>query len=194
MAAQAELFEPPRVPGLSYRKGLLSVAEEKDFVRRLAGLPLQPFQFHGYLGNRRIVSFGWQYDYSVARLRDALPMPGFIEPLRTIVAAFSGVAADAFAHVLVTEYAPGAGIGWHRDKPMFQHVAALSFLAPCRLRFRRRRGGGWLRQELAVAPRSGYLLDGEARAVWEHSIPPQNDRRYSVTFRDFVPGYRPPPD
>jgi alkylated DNA repair dioxygenase AlkB len=192
MAAQAELFGS--IPGLSYREGLLSVAEEKDFVRRLAGLPFQPFQFHGYLGNRRIVSFDWQYDYAGARLRDALPMPGFMEPLRAIAAAFSGVAAEAFAHVLVTEYAPGAGIGWHRDKPMFQHVVALSFLAPCRLRFRRRRDDGWARQDLTVAPRSGYLLDGEARAIWEHSIPPQKDLRYSVTFRDFVPGYRPPPD
>jgi alkylated DNA repair dioxygenase AlkB len=182
------------VAGLRYRADLFSPAEEAGFVRRFEGLDFRPFEFHGHLGNRRIVSFGWRYDYSGQRLRDAAPMPDFLEPLKVIAARFSGLDAGSFAHALVTEYAPGAGIGWHRDKPMFRHVVALSFLAPCRLRLRRKRGDKWQRQDLMVAPRSGYMLDGEARSVWEHSIPPLDRLRYSVTFRDFVPGYRAPPD
>lgn len=178
--------------GLHYREDLFSAAEEAGFVRRFESLPFEPFAFHGYQGNRRIVSFGWRYDYSGQRLRDAAPMPDFLEPLKAVAARFSGLAREGFTHALVTEYAPGAGIGWHRDKPMFHHVVALSFLAPCRLRLRRRHLDKWERRKLPVAPRSGYMLDGEARQVWEHSIPPMERLRYSVTFRDFVPGYRAP--
>jgi len=139
------------------------------------------------LGNRRIVSFGWRYDYGARRLLQADPMPSFLMPLKTLAAAAGGISADAFVHALVTEYAPGAGIGWHRDKPMFHHVAALSFLSPCRLRFRRRHAHGWDRCSVTVEARSGYMLDGKARSVWEHSIPPVTEKRYSVTFRDFRP-------
>jgi alkylated DNA repair dioxygenase AlkB len=69
---------------------------------------------------------------------------------------------------------------------------ALSFLSPCRLRFRRRVGHTWRRETVTVAPRSGYRLSGEARSEWEHSIPPLETLRYSVTFRDFEPGYAAP--
>ncbi|HEY1706817.1 MAG TPA: alpha-ketoglutarate-dependent dioxygenase AlkB [Rhizomicrobium sp.] len=87
----------------------------------------------------------------------------------------------------MTEYAPGAGIGWHRDKPMFEDVVAISLLSPCTLRFRKRGGTGWQRASMAVQPRSAYLLRGAARREWEHSVPPVSTLRYSVTFRNFVP-------
>jgi alkylated DNA repair dioxygenase AlkB len=162
---------------------LFSAAEEKAFVRGFESLSFKPFEFHGYLGNRRVVSFGWRYDYGGARLRKAEAMPQFLSPLRDIAARFGGVDAEAFAHTLVTEYAPGAGIGWHRDKAQFGKVVGLSFCSPCRLRFRRKQGERWERRAVDVAPRSGYLLDGEARHLWEHSIAPMETLRYSVTFR-----------
>lgn len=185
-----DLFGAPLVPGFTYRPDLLSAAEEASFVARFAGLDFQPFDFHGYRGNRRIVSFGWRYDYGARHLRQAAPIPDFLGALAVLAGQVGGIAASAFEQVLVTEYAPGAGIGWHRDKPMFHHIVALSFLAPCRLRFRNRDGAGWIRRDLTVAPRSGYMLDGPARAVWEHSIPPLDRLRYSVTFRDFHPEAR----
>ena len=95
-----------------------------------------------------------------------------------------GLAPEGLQQVLVTEYAPGAPIGWHRDKPEFQDVVAISFLAPCLLRFRRRRCDGWQRRSLDVMPRSAYVLSGAARTEWEHSIPPLSALRYSVTFRN----------
>ncbi|HEY8255779.1 MAG TPA: alpha-ketoglutarate-dependent dioxygenase AlkB [Rhizomicrobium sp.] len=184
---QAQLFAGnTEIEGFRYRDGLFSPAEEQDFVRGFEGLPFRPFEFHGYLGNRRVVSFGWRYDYSGAQLRKAEAMPEFLTPLRRIAARFAGVEAGAFAHTLVTEYAPGAGIGWHRDKAQFGKVVGLSFCSPCRLRFRRKQSGRWERRAVDVAPRSGYLLDGAARHVWEHSIAPMTALRYSVTFRTFA--------
>jgi alkylated DNA repair dioxygenase AlkB len=189
---QAGLFDLAAINGFLYRENLFSAAEEAIFVRGFATLAFKPFEFHGYLGNRRIVSFGFRYDYGGRRLQTAPAMPDFLQPLKDIAAAFSGLPAASFAHALVTEYAPGAGIGWHRDKPMFRNVVALSFLSPCRLRFRRGAGQAWQREAVTVAPRSGYRLNGEARSVWEHSIPPLDTLRYSVTFRDFEPGYSGP--
>jgi alkylated DNA repair dioxygenase AlkB len=150
-------------------------------------LPLTPFQFHGYVGNRRTVSFGYGYDYNTETLTKAEPIPDFLMPLRDAAGRFSGIAPEAFVQALVTEYAPGAGIGWHRDRPVYQDIIALSFGAACTLRFRQRDGTSWARYSLDVDPRSAYLMRGPAREEWEHSIPAMNQLRYSVTFRNFRP-------
>jgi alkylated DNA repair dioxygenase AlkB len=184
----ANLFKVPAAPtpdGLRYAPNLFSPAAEKAFVAQFEALPFKPFAFHGCLGNRRVVSFGYRYDYAGQTLRSAEQIPEFLTPLREIASRFSGIPASALEQALVTEYAPGAGIGWHRDKPMFQDVVALSFLVPCRLRFRRRRSTGWERAAMEVAPRSAYLLRGAAREEWEHSISALDCLRYSVTFRNF---------
>ena len=149
-------------------------------------LPLRPFEFHGYLGKRRAVSFGYRYDYAGRQVRESLALPDFLLGLREAAAAFAMVAPDNLNQMLVTEYAPGAGIGWHRDKPMFGQVVAFSFLSACTLRFRRRNGTRWERRSQRLAPRSAYILDGEARWDWEHSIPDGDALRYSVTFRNLT--------
>jgi alkylated DNA repair dioxygenase AlkB len=182
---QGDLFGGPGLPpGLLYRPDVLDPALAAALLAALPALPVQPFAFHGFEGRRRVASFGWRYDFSAARLQRAGPLPAFLLPARAAAAALAGLPADRFVHALVTEYAPGAAIGWHRDRPDFATVVGLSLGAPCRLRLRRRRpGGGWDRAALALAPRSGYVLDGPARHEWEHSIPPVDALRYSLTFR-----------
>jgi alkylated DNA repair dioxygenase AlkB len=189
-----DLFAPtPAVAsapaGFRYAPDLFSPAAEQGFVARFEALPFKPFEFHGYQGNRRIVSYGYRYDYAGRALRASEAMPDFLSPLREVASQFSAIAPDKLEQVLVTEYAPGAGIGWHRDKPMFEDVVALSFMAPCFLRLRRQDGTGWQRQSVEIAPRSGYLLHGPVRSEWEHSIVPMDALRYSVTFRSFRPDY-----
>jgi alkylated DNA repair dioxygenase AlkB len=174
-------------PGFLYQREAVEKRDEKHYVALFQGLPFQPFDFHGFKGNRRIVSYGWRYDYGVQRIRPAEALPAWLEPLQQVAARLMGVAASELRHALVTEYAPGAGIGWHRDKPMFERVAAFSFLAPCPLRFRLRQDKAWLRHTILVQPRSLYVLSGAARESWEHSIAPLDAPRYSVTFRNFRP-------
>jgi alkylated DNA repair dioxygenase AlkB len=183
---QADFFssEQAMPEGFVYREKVLSAEEERHFVEHLAMLPFAAFEFHGFLGRRRIVSFGWRYDYAGRQIRPSAQLPEFLLPLRERAAEVAGLSAESLHQVLVTEYAPGAPIGWHRDKPMFQDVVAISFLAPCVLRFRRRLRDGWERRSLDVMPRSAYLLRGAARTEWEHSIPPLSALRYSVTFRN----------
>ena len=193
--ASADLFEAPASPtpaGFRYAPDLFSPEVEKAFVAQFETLPFKPFEFHGYLGNRRVVSFGYRYDYAGRALRSAEEMPAFLAPLRRIASRFAGIPELDLAQALVTEYVPGAGIGWHRDKPMFQDVVAFSFLAPCVLRLRRADGAGWERAAVEIAPRSGYLLHGPVRTEWEHSIVPMDALRYSVTFRSFRRDYSKP--
>jgi len=173
--------------GVSYLPRVVSDEESRALIPRFETLPFKPFAFHGYFASRRIVSFGWRYDYAERALRESDPVPEFLQPLRAKAAALASLVPEGLEQVLVTEYAPGAGIGWHRDKPMFENVIALSFLSPCLLRFRVKQGTGWKRSSFSIDPGSAYLLGGPARREWEHSIPPGTSLRYSVTFRDFTP-------
>jgi alkylated DNA repair dioxygenase AlkB len=186
-ARQGELLAAEPWPeGFAYREEVISSEEERAMAERFALLPLTPFAFRGFLGRRRVVSFGWRYDYAGRALRPSDEIPGLLMPLRERAADFAGVSAQSLQQVLVTEYAPGAAIGWHRDKPMFEDVIALSFLAPCTLRLRRRQEEGWERRSIELRPGSAYLLRGPSRREWEHSIAPMGELRFSVTFRNFI--------
>jgi len=182
---QPALFEsPPDLPeGLRYVPGLISPGEERALFDKLPGLPFKEFEFHGFLGKRRTVSFGWHYDFNGGGLKHADALPDFLKPLRRRAAEFAGLNPTALEHALVIEYKPGAGIGWHRDRPQFGDVIGISLLAPCTFRLRRKAGSAWERRSLTAEPRSAYLLRGASRTQWEHSIPPLETLRYSVTFR-----------
>jgi len=170
--------------GFQYRPELIDPTEEDALLAHVRELPFREFEFHGYLGKRRVVSFGWHYDFSGQRLRKADDIPEFLHTVRARAAGLAGLAPEEFQHVLVTEYRPGAGIGWHRDKAVFGQVAGISLIAPCMLRFRRKVGESWERVKVRVEPRSVYLLTGPARTVWEHSILRVDSLRYSITFRN----------
>ena len=169
--------------GFAYRPELITRAEEAALVERLAALALQPFEFQGHLGKRRVASFGWRYRFGAGGLQQAEPLPDWLTPLRDRAASFGGVEPEAFVHALVTEYEPGAGIGWHRDRPEFGDVVGVSLASPCVVRFRRRVGKGWARRSFTAEPRSAYLLTGKAREEWQHGIAAVDALRYSITFR-----------
>ena len=179
----------PALPdGFKYAPDLLGPADEAALLAHVRELPFRDFEFHGYTGRRRVVSFGWHYDFAERRLRKADDIPAFLLALREPAAAFAGLAPAALQHVLVTEYAPGAGIGWHRDKAVFGEVVGISLLSPCTFRLRRAAGEGWERVNVPAEPRSAYLLSGPSRTEWEHSVPPVGALRYSVTFRNLRGG------
>jgi alkylated DNA repair dioxygenase AlkB len=181
---------PPNLPqGFRYRPDLIGAADERALLARVRALPFREFEFHGYTGKRRVVSFGWRYDFSARHLLKADDIPDYLTELRAASAAFAGLEPGEFRHALVTEYGPGAGIGWHRDKAVFGDVVGVSLLSPCALRMRRAAGlKRWERARLLAEPRSAYLLAGPARTEWEHSIPALDATRYSITFRSLREG------
>jgi alkylated DNA repair dioxygenase AlkB len=161
----------------------VSPEEEAELLEHFRKLEFREYELHGYLGKRRVVSFGLHYDLNESKVRSTADIPGFLLPLRQKAADFAGLAPSELQQALVTEYTPGAAIGWHRDRPAYRDVIGVSFCSSCRFRLRRKRGSGWERAALLVEPRSVYLLQGPARTEWQHSIPPAERLRYSVTFR-----------
>lgn len=182
---QPDLFAAPDdgSDGFRYRPELINADEERELVYAFGPLPFKEFEFQGFVGKRRVVSFGWRYDFNGGGFRQTEPIPSFLLPLRSKAAAFADLPAEALEHVLVTEYREGAAIGWHRDRPVFDDIIGVSLVSPCTFRFRRKQAGGWERHSLTLEPRSVYLLHGPARNEWEHSIPAVNALRYSITFR-----------
>jgi alkylated DNA repair dioxygenase AlkB len=182
---QRDLFAgAPVLPeGMRYATDILTGKEEQALLDALPSLPFKEFEFHGFLGKRRVVSFGWHYDFNGGGLRTAGELPEFLLPVRERAAHFAGVASAALEHALILDYPPSAAIGWHKDRPAFGDVIGISLLSTCIFRLRRKIGATWERRSLTIEPRSAYLLRGPARNEWEHSIPAVDARRYSITFR-----------
>jgi alkylated DNA repair dioxygenase AlkB len=169
--------------GLRYVRDFISAATEQELIAHISQLPLKPFQFGAFEGNRRVKSFGFRYDYTLQKLQESEPVPDWLATLAHAVERFGDLSEGSVRQVLCTDYEVGVGIGWHRDKRHFDKVFGLSLGSACKFRFRRRTRDGWERFTLPAEPRSLYLMDGEARHAWEHSIPPVERRRYSITFR-----------
>ena len=177
------LFDTPLIAGLRYAEDVVSKSEERALLERLGGLELAPFRFHGWLGNRKTQNFGWRYEFDDASFVPSEPVPDWLQPIRARAASFAGLQPDNFVHVLLARYDPGAGIGWHRDRDVFEKVVGISLNTSATLRFRQRAGSRLRRASLEIEPRSAYLFSGEARHDWEHSISPGQSLRFSITFR-----------
>jgi alkylated DNA repair dioxygenase AlkB len=169
--------------GFIYYADVVGIDEESQLLAEIRAIPFTAVEMRGQVARRRTAHFGWVYGYESWRITPGPPLPAFLLPLRERVARLAGVEPAALAEILVTEYPTGAAIGWHRDAPQFGIVIGVSFLSPCRMRFQRGRGGRRETRAVTLAPRSVYVLTGEARQQWQHSIPPMRAPRYSVTFR-----------
>ena len=181
----ADLFQrPASLPtGFRYQPGLLAEEVERGLVAELERLSYRPFEFHGFLGKRQVVSFGWRYDFGGGGLQRTDEIPQFLKPVREQAAHAFGLKPERFEQVLLTQYPAGSTIGWHKDRPVFDDVIGISLASACTFRFRKKTATGWDRRTLDVLPRSAYLLQGPARSEWEHSIPAVAQLRYSITFR-----------
>jgi alkylated DNA repair dioxygenase AlkB len=184
MSIQHELFAPaPAVPGLMLVKDAVAPAEESELAAHIDAASLRPFQFGQWQGKRLTANYGSAYDYERGRVAEAPPLPDWLLDLRARLAPLFGRDPEQFIQGLVIRYDPGAGIGWHRDRPQYGEVIGLSLSAPATLRLRRRTADGFERRNVDLPPRSLYLLSGEVRAEWQHSIAPLDVARRSVTFR-----------
>jgi DNA oxidative demethylase len=169
--------------GLLYEPDLIAPAEDEALLGWLSGLAFGEVRMRGQVARRTVRHFGLDYDFERYRLTPGDPVPEPLLPLRERAAALAGAAPDDLAQVLVSRYPPGAAIGWHRDAPAFDVVIGVSLGAACRMRFQRGSGDERRVFTLDLEPRSGYVLAGEARTAWQHSIPAVRELRYSVTFR-----------
>src|SRR5207244_11029468 len=72
-AAQLSLLDPAdAVPrGFVYRPALISADEEAGLADRFGELEFRAFEFHGYFGKRRVVSYGLHYDFADSKVHRA---------------------------------------------------------------------------------------------------------------------------
>ena len=190
IAGQADLFGGAILPGLSYREEFVSDAEEGALIAGMHRVKLTPFRFQQWTGKRLTHSFGWSYDFETGSFAPTDSIPGWLTPLKARAARFARLEPEALVQALLIRYDPGAGIGWHRDRPVFEHVIGISLGAPATMRFRRRNGAKFDRASAPLAARSIYHLSGEARHGWEHSIAEMESPRWSITFRSLADASR----
>jgi len=160
---QPDLFGTSRLPGLAYSDDVVTHAEGAELISHIEAAGLTPFQFQRWEGKRLTRSFGWTYDFQTGRFAPGDAMPLWLEEVRRRAASFAGIDAASLEQALVIQYGIGAGIGWHKDRPVFDHVIGISLGAPATMRFRRRRGDTIERATADLAPRSIYHLHGEVR-------------------------------
>jgi alkylated DNA repair dioxygenase AlkB len=178
-----DLFGAPALPGLTATDDFVTETEEQTLIAAIDSVDLSPYRFQGWTGKRLTASYGWTYDYDGGAFRQGDPIPAWLLPFRDRAADFSGLPADDVAQALLIRYGPGAGIGWHVDRPPFEHVIGLSLGSAATMRFRRRHGQTFERVNVPLSPRGVYHLTGASRYEWEHSIAAMERTRWSVTFR-----------
>jgi alkylated DNA repair dioxygenase AlkB len=116
-------------------------------------------------------------------------MPAFLLPIRERAGNWFKLDGDSLGQASIVEYPVGAPIGWHRDIPQFGIIIGVSLGAACRMKLRKyqrvrskasRRGDV---VSIELEPRSVYLMSGPSRQLWQHSIPPVKELRYSIVMR-----------
>lgn len=189
MAAAGSLFGVDLPPGFLYRDDVITTAEEHELAAQIDAIEFETFEMRGVIAKRRVAFFGASYDRGD---HSSPPIPEFVSTVRARLASLAGVRPADFAMLLINEYRPGTPIGWHRDAPQYDVIAGISLLSSCRMRLRpylspSAAAAGKVRRsathEVELLPRSAYVMQGEARSAYEHSIPAVTDLRYSITFR-----------
>jgi len=183
--ARARSEEPE---GLVYQPELLTVEEELELLEELESLRFDPIVLHGRAARRTGRHFGLDYDYEARTPQPGEPAPDWLLPVRAHAAELAGHDPEELVEILVQRYPPGSTIGWHRDAPAFGMVVGISLGGSSRLRFQRGKEEKRRVWEMLLEPRSAYVLAGQARTSWQHSIPPTKELRYSITFRTLRSG------
>ena len=183
------LFAQDLPAGFQYRDDFISAREETQLVADIQTIEFSTFEMRGVVARRRVAFFGRSYDAVPGPER---PIPDVLFFVRDRLAAWAKIEPAAFAMALINEYREAAPIGWHRDAPQYDIVAGVSLLSSCRMKLRpyvaprdvpALKGPRKTTHEIELQPRSAYLITGESRQAYEHSIPPVDSLRYSITFR-----------
>ena len=185
--ATGELFPSyPLLPhGFHYMADFLTETEENRLLHNISKLNLHPLLFQGFEAKRKVISFGYDYSFDRRTLTKGEPIPSEFQWLLEKISIELNV-ANNFAELLITEYPPGAVINWHRDAPPFNIIVGISLLSDCIFRFRPFEKSKQTRNSIISVPlprRSLYVMQGESRERWQHSISPVETTRHSITLR-----------
>ena len=173
-------------PGFKYFPDFITKEEEQLLLTEAQQTELKIFNFQGYEAKRRTASFGYDYSFDKRSLSKGKDIPQQFIFIIEKVARHLSIPAEQFAELLVTEYPVGSVINWHRDAPPFDLIAGISLNTDCTFRLRPQDKAKQGRKSIISFPvlrRSLYVMQGEARSEWQHSISPVKSVRYSITLR-----------
>jgi alkylated DNA repair dioxygenase AlkB len=195
-----KLARPDELPaGFLYGDEFLGEAEEEELLRIFRGLEFTAYDHHGYPAKRRVVRYGVGYDIHAGQPKENTgSIPEFLLGVRARAAEFAELSPEALVQAMVSEYSVGTPIGWHRDAPQFGTIIGVSLGSACRMRLKPHAATNTLASyrgaddrvrphlkmvSIRLEPRSIYVMQGEARSGWQHSIPAVDQLRYSITLR-----------
>jgi alkylated DNA repair dioxygenase AlkB len=194
--AQPLLLDLPRsLPnGLIYKPDFITQEEEEVLLAYIENLPLKHATLSPreddrdseiYTAKRRHLGFGWDFDHENAEFIPGGALPGFLSKLQRRIAKWLDIPEWRVAEALINEYSPGTSIGWHRDREHFETIIGVSLAGWARMRFRplSKIGERNAVMSVEVEPRSVYIMQGDVRWRWQHSVAPVEALRYSITFR-----------
>lgn len=171
-------------PGLRLAEEFVTPEEERDLIAQIEASDIAHVAYDP--GNPRAErTYGWLYHYESHTISPGEPIPECFRDVLGRAAAFAGIEPQQVIQCLLLRYDPGSIIQPHCDMPAWGHVMGLSLGAPVTMEFIKETADD--RESIAVElpPRSIYLQTGEARNVYQHSIPAVTQTRWGITFRDF---------
>ena len=181
--------EPPQ--GLVYVPDFISVDEETDLLNIFSELEFKDFVLQGQAAKRKVYYYGYRYEFYTQHVQPSEEFPDWLKALRERAAPLAGLKAEEMEQALIGHYAPGAGIGWHRDAPAFgPTVVGISLASDDVMRFRKTLENSIEHYKQPLAKRSLYVLSGPARSLWQHSVAPVKETRYSITLRTVKERFR----
>jgi len=196
MASVIEV-EECNVPGLYYIDQI-----HEDTATTIAELDMcewSPITSHS--NSRLVQHYGFRYDYASSKVRESISaIPPFLEKYQTLLTHICRElnvvdAAYTFNQCIVNNYLQGQGISAHIDVKQYGGVIGCFTLGSgATMIFE----NGNEKQEIYVKANSLYIMSGDARYVWKHSMPNrksdmvdgkriERDRRVSITFRCVPP-------
>lgn len=179
-------LEPAFPEGFAYFPDFIDNKQEKDLLTAISKEELHLFRFRGYEARRKVASFGYDWCFEKRTLSKGKDIPEAFNLLIEKVAAHISIPGRFIAELLITEYAGGSVINWHRDAPPFDIIAGVSLRSDCIFKLRPYKNAKEKRSRVISFPvqrRSLYVMRGSARKEWEHSIAPVKQLRYSITLR-----------
>ena len=169
----------PNIPGLYYFEDYVSgICDPSQLLTNvLAAVDLKPI---GSAKSRRVAHYGRSYSYSNGKLGDAPVIPDLLDGLANDVDITAEITFD---QLIVNEYKNGHAIAPHIDSRLFGPViACISLGAPTKVVFER----GCEKKTIDIATGSMYVMTGDARYLWTHSIRHSGAPRCSLTYRTVI--------
>lgn len=173
------------ITGLWYIKKYLSYEELNMIKKKLNNeIILEPIT--ALSNSRRVAHYGKYYSCDRTGLKDAQPIPDFMNELVNSSRINNLVGFDLidklFEQVIINEYKPGQQISYHTDHTKLYGpvIACITVGQSVPIKFE----CGGIKKKINIEEGSMYIMTDESRYEWKYSLRNNSIRNsYSLTYR-----------